>query len=108
MEPRLKLSRESSAPPFDYTLYRSLIGSLGYLVNTRLDIAYSMGYVSQFMEKPTQERFGAVKRIIRYIAGTIHYGCRHSKEEEWKLLGYGSSYLAGDVDTRKSTSRLIF
>jgi hypothetical protein len=32
MEPKLKLSRESSAPPVDATLYRSLVGSLRYLV----------------------------------------------------------------------------
>jgi hypothetical protein len=75
MEPRLKLSKESLALPIDGTLYRSLVESLRYLVNTRLDISYSVGYVSRFMEKPTQDHLGAVKRIIRYIARTVNYGC---------------------------------
>jgi hypothetical protein len=82
MGPRLKLSKVSSAPPVDYTLYRSLIGSLRYLVNTKPDIAYSVGYVSRFMEMPTQEHFGAVKRIIRYIARTANYGCQYGNEEK--------------------------
>jgi hypothetical protein len=108
MEPRLKLSKESSAPPIDGTLYRSMVGSLRYLVNTRSDISYSIGYVSRFMQKPTQEHFGAVKRIIRYIAGTVNYGCQYGREEEWRLVGYNDSYLAGDIDTRKRTSSIIF
>jgi hypothetical protein len=108
MEPRLKLSKESSVPPVDCTMYRSLIGSLRHLVNTRPDIAYAVGYMSRFMEKPTQEHFGAVKRIIRYIAGIVNYGCRYGEEEEWKLFGYSDSDLAGDVDIRKSTSGTIF
>jgi hypothetical protein len=108
MEPKLKLSRESSALPIDGTLYRSLVGSLQYLVNTRPDISYSTGYVSHFMEKPTHEHLGAVKRIIRYIAGTIRYGVQYGREEEWKLIGFSDSDLSGDVDTKKSTSGIIF
>jgi hypothetical protein len=73
MEPRLKLSKMSFAPPVDCTLYRSLVGSLRYLMNTRPDIAYSVGYVS--LEKPTHEHFGAVKRIIKYIARIVNYRC---------------------------------
>jgi hypothetical protein len=108
MEPRLELSKESSAPPVDGTMFRSLVGILRYLVNTRPDIAYSAGYVIRFMEKPIQKHFGSVKRIIRYVAGTINFGCHYGKEEEWKLYGYSDSDLASDVDTRKSTSCIIF
>jgi hypothetical protein len=108
MEPRTKLSRESTAPPVDSTEYRSLVGSLRYLVNTRPDLAFSVGYVSRFMEKPTEEHRAALKHIIRYVAGTIHYGCRYVKERNWRLIGYSDSDLAGDVDTRKSTSGLLF
>jgi hypothetical protein len=49
MEPRLKLSKESSSPLVDATFYRGLVGSLRYLVNTRADIAFAVGYVSRFM-----------------------------------------------------------
>lgn len=108
MEPRLRLSKESTASPVNATEYRSLVGSLRYLVNTRPDLAYAVGYVSRFMEKPTDEHLGAVKRIVRYVAGTIHHGCRYTKEGEKKLQGYSDSDMAGDVDTRKSTTGVLF
>jgi hypothetical protein len=38
----------------------------------------------------------------------VNYGFQYGKEEEWKLFGYSDSDLAGDVDTRKSTSGIIF
>uniref|UniRef100_A0A8R7R4R1 Reverse transcriptase Ty1/copia-type domain-containing protein n=1 Tax=Triticum urartu TaxID=4572 RepID=A0A8R7R4R1_TRIUA len=53
MEARLKLSKRSKAPTVDSTEYRSIVGSLRYLVNTRPDLAYSVGIVSRYMENPT-------------------------------------------------------
>ena len=109
MEPRFKLSKESSAPAVNSTEYRSLVGFLRYLVNTRPDLAYSVGYVSPFMEKPTTEHLAAVKRLLRYIAGTINYGCHYTRHSgEAKLFGYCDDDMAGDVDTRKSTSGVLF
>lgn len=51
IEARLKLSKVSSSQPVDATYYRSIVGSSRYLAHTRPDIAYAIGYVSQFMEK---------------------------------------------------------
>jgi hypothetical protein len=53
METRLKLSKKSSSPVVDATEYRSLIGSLRYLMNTRPDMAFTVGYLSRFMEDPS-------------------------------------------------------
>jgi hypothetical protein len=52
MENRLKLSKHAKSPLVDATKYRSVIGSLRYFVNTRPDIAYSVGIVSRHMETP--------------------------------------------------------
>jgi transposase InsO family protein len=108
MEPRLKLSKQSSAPAVDPTRYRSIVGSLRYLVNSRPDLAYAVGYISRFMEKPTTEHLTAVKRILRYVAGTLHYGCHYQRRKEARLVGYSDSDMAGDVDTRKSTTGVGF
>ncbi|XP_066341683.1 uncharacterized mitochondrial protein AtMg00810-like [Miscanthus floridulus] len=108
MESRLKLSKSSSAPAVDPTSYRSIVGSLRYLMNSRPDLAYSVGYLSRFMESPTAEHMVAIKRVLRYIAGTLHYGCYYQREKEAQLTGFSDSDLAGDLDTRKSTTGVLF
>lgn len=109
MEPRLKLNKVSNSPPVDATEYRGIVGSLRYLVHTRPDIAFTVGYVSRFMEHPTTEHLAAVNRILRYIAGTIDFGCHYKRTgAEAKLLGYSDADMGGDVDTRKSTTRVLF
>ena len=108
MEPRLKLSKVSTASAVDPTVYRSIVGSLRYLVNSRPDLAYSVGYISRFMEAPTMEHMAAVKRVLRYVAGTLHFGCHYTRKKQAQLVGYSDSDLAGDVDTRKSTTGVFF
>jgi hypothetical protein len=73
MEERLKLSRGSTTEEVDATQYRRLVGSLRYLVHTRLDLAFSVGYVSRFMKRPMTKLQQAVNRIIRYVAGTLDH-----------------------------------
>ena len=110
MEPRLKLSKISESPGVDATEYRSIVGSLRYLVNTRPDLAYSVGIVSRYMEAPTTEHMSAIKHILRYIKGTTNFGCVYSRDDggKVKLHGYSDSDMAGDVDDRKSTSGVIY
>jgi hypothetical protein len=52
MEPKMKLSKESSSPLVDATFYRSVVGSLRYFVNTRPDIAFVVDFVSRFIQEP--------------------------------------------------------
>jgi hypothetical protein len=69
---RLKLSKNDKTPAVDKTRYKSIIGSLPYLVNTRPDIAYAVGIVSRYMEEPRARHWAAVKHILRYLAGKIY------------------------------------
>ena len=71
---RLKLSKFSSEPLVDATAYRSIVGSLRYLVNTRPDLAFAVGYVSRFLEEPREDHLVAVKHILRYVEGTKNWG----------------------------------
>jgi hypothetical protein len=109
MEERLKLSRDSTTAKVDATQYRRLVGSLRYLPHTRPDLAFSVGYVSRFMERSTTEHQQAVKRIIRYIAGTLDHGL-HYPRCPWAadFIRYSDSDHAGDIDTSKSTSEILF
>jgi hypothetical protein len=52
IETRLKLSKQSTQPLVDATLYQSIIGSLRYLVNTHPNLAFAVGYISLFLEEP--------------------------------------------------------
>ena len=110
MEERLRLSRHNTAAEVDPTHYRRLIGSLRYLVHTRPDLAFAVGFVSQFMERPMVEHQQVVKRILRYVAGTLDYGLHFTKAPGSAcFVGYCDSDLAGDIDTSKSTSgTLVF
>jgi hypothetical protein len=69
----VKLSRDNTTKEVDATQYRCLVGSLRYLVHTRSDLAYSVGYVSQFLQRPTTKHEQTVKRIARYVAGTLDH-----------------------------------
>jgi hypothetical protein len=92
----------------DETTYMSLVGSLRYLVNTRPDLAYSVGFLSKFCERPIEEHLAAVKRIIRYIIGTLNLGCQYGRGDQWRLIGYSDSDLACDLDTSRSTEGMAY
>jgi hypothetical protein len=110
MEARADLRKKKKDEAINPTAYRSVIGSLRYIVNTRPDLAYSVGVVSRHMEAPGREHWGAVKRILRYLKGTIGYGCKYERGAELKpvLLGYSDSDFAGDPEDRKSTTGVIY
>jgi len=109
MEARLKLHK-NDGEAVDPTAYRSIIGSLRYIVNTRPDLAYSVGVVSRYMEAPNKEHWAAVKHILRYLKVTASYGCKYVRGTDLKpkLTGFSDSDFAGDVEDRKSTTGVIF
>lgn len=109
MDPSLQICKDENGKKVNATDYKSLVGCLRYLVHTRPDISYAVGIVSRYMEQPTVLHLDAVKRILRYIRGTIHYGLVYSKGSGNHLLtGFSDSDLAGHVDDRKSTSGMVF
>ena len=90
--------------------YRKALGSLMFLaVVSRPDIAYAVNNVSKFLEKHDATHWNAVKRIVKYVAGSIDFGIVYEgASENFDLTGYTDSDYAGDVDTRRSTSGFVF
>ena len=80
------------------TLYRSIIGSLLYLTTSRLDIAFSVGVCARYQAALKESRLTVVKRIIRYINGTLDYGLWYSKDSNACLASYSDADWAGSVD----------
>ena len=109
MEPRMKMSKNGNGEPaVDKTLYKSFIGSLCYLVNTRPDIAYSVYVMSRYMEAPTTSHLTTVKQILRYVKGTLSFGCVYKKLSNVELVGFSDSDMVGDIDDRKSTTGVFY
>ncbi len=75
MEMNLKKLRESTSDSdlVDPTMYRQLIGSLMYLVNSRPDICFAVNTLSQFMVEPRQAQWVAAKHVLRYLQGIVSY-----------------------------------
>ncbi|GFS54007.1 retrovirus-related Pol polyprotein from transposon TNT 1-94 [Trichonephila clavipes] len=89
--------------------YRQAVGALMYLmVGTRPDLAYSVGFLSRSLENPSAEDIVKVKRVFRYIAGTVGYGITyHATETKGVLHCYSDSDFGGCTKTSRSTSGYV-
>ncbi|KAL9294554.1 putative RNA-directed DNA polymerase [Arabidopsis thaliana] len=86
------------------TYFRSLAGKLQYLTITRPDIQFAVNFICQRMHSPTTADFGLLKRILRYVKGTIHLGLHIKKNQNLSLVAYSDSDWAGCKETRRSTT----
>jgi hypothetical protein len=82
LEARLKLRKQITQPLVDDTAYQSIIGSLRYLVNTRPDFTFAVGYVSHFLEEPREDHLATVKKILRYVVSTYNWGLWFDRKKE--------------------------
>ena len=103
LDTKLKLSLEGQPLP-NISYYQRLVGKLIYLTITRPDIAYSVSIASQFMHSPTMEHFNLVKRLLRYLKGSIGRGIIMKKNESTEITGYCDADWAGNSIDRKSTT----
>jgi hypothetical protein len=85
------------------THYRSLTGALQYLTITRPEITYAVQQACLFMNAPRSSHMNLVKRIIRYIKGTLDLGTTITPSST-ALVAYSDADWAGCPDTRRSTS----
>nr|BAA78425.1 polyprotein [Arabidopsis thaliana]BAK41505.1 polyprotein [Arabidopsis thaliana]BAK41506.1 polyprotein [Arabidopsis thaliana]BAK41508.1 polyprotein [Arabidopsis thaliana]BAK41509.1 polyprotein [Arabidopsis thaliana] len=107
MAPSPKLSLYSGTKLTDPTEYRGIVGSLQYLAFTRPDISYAVNRLSQFMHMPTEEHLQALKRILRYLAGTPNHGIFLKKGNTLSLHAYSDADWTGDKDDYVSTNGYI-
>ncbi|GKE05580.1 ribonuclease H-like domain-containing protein [Tanacetum coccineum] len=105
VDTKAKLSANSGNPYSDPTHYRSLAGALQYLTFTRLNISYGVQQTCLHMHDPRKEYMTALKRILRYVQGTLHYGLHLYKSPSSALVSYTDTDWGGCPDTRRSTSR---
>jgi histone deacetylase 1/2 len=103
----LKLSKTGSDYLQDPTMYRSVVGALQYATITRPEISFSVNKACQFLSQQLESHRTAVKRILRYLRGTLHYGLQlhpASVNKPLSLLAFSDADWGADPDDRKSTS----
>ncbi|GKD56342.1 retrovirus-related pol polyprotein from transposon TNT 1-94 [Tanacetum coccineum] len=104
MATKPKLDADLSGTLVDQTDYHSKIGSLMYLTSSRLDIVQAVCYCARYQARSTKKHLKEVKRIFRYLRGTINMGLWYPKDSGFKLIAFLDADHAGCIDTRKSTS----
>ncbi|GKA42036.1 retrovirus-related pol polyprotein from transposon TNT 1-94, partial [Tanacetum coccineum] len=104
MATKPKLDVDLSGKLIDQTDYHSKIGSLMYLTSSRPDIVQAVCYCARYQARPTEKHLKEVKRIFRYLRGTINMGLWYPKDSGFELTAFLDADHAGCIDTRKSTS----
>ncbi|GJZ33377.1 retrovirus-related pol polyprotein from transposon TNT 1-94 [Tanacetum coccineum] len=104
MVERTKLDEDLSGIPVDQTKYRSMIGSLMYLTASRPDLVFAVCMCARYQSRPTKKHLEAVKRVFRYLQGSINMGLWYPKDTAMALTAYADADHAGCQDTRRSTS----
>ncbi|GJV83768.1 retrovirus-related pol polyprotein from transposon TNT 1-94 [Tanacetum coccineum] len=104
MVEQAKLKLDLVGKPVDHTDYRSMIGSLMYLTSSRPDIMFATCMCARYQANPNEHHVSAVKRIFRYLKGTINLGLWYPKDFGFDLTAYSDADHAGCHLDRKSTS----
>ncbi|GJY57073.1 hypothetical protein Tco_0456188 [Tanacetum coccineum] len=81
-----------------------MIGSLMYLTSSRPDIVQAICYYARYQVRPTEKHLKEVKRIFRYLKGTINMRLWYPKDSGFELTAFSDADHARCIDTRKSTS----
>lgn len=101
-------SLDPVAPFPDVQLYRSLVGSLQYLTITKPELSHAVNSVCQFMHAPTQAHFAAVKRILRYVKGSLHQGLHFTQSSLFLTAYCDADWASSHLDRRSTSGFCVF
>ncbi|GJY12687.1 hypothetical protein Tco_0381996 [Tanacetum coccineum] len=98
-----KLDEDPQGKVIDPTRYHGMIGSLMYLIASRLDLVFFVYMCVWYQARPIKKHLNVVKRIFRYLRGTINMGLWYSKDSCIALTAFVYADHADCQDTRIST-----
>ncbi|GJY68871.1 retrovirus-related pol polyprotein from transposon TNT 1-94 [Tanacetum coccineum] len=107
MVEKSKLDEDKEGKAVDPSHYRGMIGTLLYLTASRPDLQFAICMCARYQARPTEKHLNAVKRIFRYLKGTVHRGLWYPKDSSIALTAFADADHAGCQDTRRSTSGSI-
>ena len=99
-----KLDIDEKEKDVNQNLYRGMIGSLLYLINSRPDVMFSVCLYASFQTYPKESYLTTVKRIFRYLIGTQNLSLWYPKKSSLELIGFSDADYAGSKTDRKSTN----
>nr|GEX20643.1 hypothetical protein [Tanacetum cinerariifolium] len=102
MVEKSKLDEDKVGKATDPSPYRGMIGTLLYLTASRLDLQFAICMCAWYQARPTEKHVHAVKRILRYLRGTIHRGLWYPKDSSVALTAFADADHTGCQDTRRN------
>nr|GEY70736.1 retrovirus-related Pol polyprotein from transposon TNT 1-94 [Tanacetum cinerariifolium] len=104
MVEKSKLDEDKERKAIDPSHYRGMIGTLLYLTASRPDLQFAICMCARYQARPTKKHIHVVKRIFRYLRGTVNWGLWYPKDSSVALTVFADMDHAGCQDTRHSTS----
>ncbi|RVW23029.1 Retrovirus-related Pol polyprotein from transposon RE1 [Vitis vinifera] len=104
MDPVKQIEEQKESTPINIERYQHPVGMLIYLSHTRLDIAFVIRIVSQYMHSPCKEHMEVVYRIIKYLKVSLGKGLFFRKNETRSIEGFTDANWASSIDDQRSTS----
>lgn len=108
LDANAKVNSNEGSLLLDPRPFHALVGSLLYLTISRLDIVFSVNFISRFIQTPRKPHLEAAKKILKYINTTCDKGLLYKSGADFLLYGYTDADLGGDLDDLKSTSGYVF
>ncbi|GJU98358.1 hypothetical protein Tco_1327629 [Tanacetum coccineum] len=99
-----KLDEDTQGKAVDPTHYRRMIGTFMYLTASRPDLTLAICMCDRYQAKPTEKHLHTVKKIFKYLRGTVNRGLLYPKDYSIALTAYADADHAGCQDTRRNTS----
>ncbi|GJY82682.1 retrovirus-related pol polyprotein from transposon TNT 1-94 [Tanacetum coccineum] len=104
MVEKSKLDEDKEWKVVDPSHYRGMIGTILYFTASRPDLQFAICMCARYQAWPTEKQLHAVKRIFRYLRGTVNRGLWYPKDSSIALTAFADADHAGCQDTRRSTS----
>nr|GEW98900.1 hypothetical protein [Tanacetum cinerariifolium] len=100
MVEKSKLDEDKEGKSVDPSHYRGMIGTLLYLTSSRPDLQFAICMCARYQARPTEKHLLAVKKIFRYLRGTVNRGLLR--------IGKRNFRLRSDITSKESTIQLVY
>ena len=104
MSTTTKLNKDENGKPVDEKRFRGMIRSLLYLTTSRPDIMFATFLCAHFQSNPRESYLNAIKRIFKYLSGSLYLGLWYPRSSSFDLISYSDVYFTGSLLDRKRTS----